>query len=207
MPETSGDDDPAVRNMPLWRMVQIEVRCERWVNALSHVASRAPGASNTYFTSMNLARPEAREILGHGAADEVEQARDLVGGPFQQSVHMLRAVMAWPLPPVGRVLENGDRSERALNALSLPVSVPASPDVGPDLRAKDIVVICFGVARQRVKVDGQEDVEITLERGSEALRMQHGPRALGPQTRALRKSLLESFVSPGTHVAMMMTIA
>ena len=181
MTQTTRNDYPAMCNMPLWRMVQIEVGCERWVDALGHITRCAPCASGSDFAHMNLVRPEAREVLGHGAPDEIEQALDLVGGPFQQGVHMLRAVMTWPLSPVGWVLENGDRSERALDALSLAVSVPAAPDVGPDLRAEDIVVVCFGVARQRVEVDGQEDIEITLERGSEALRMKHGPGALGPQ--------------------------
>ena len=172
--------------MPLWRMVQIEVRCERWVNALCHVARCAPCASVNDFARVNLVRPEAREVPGHGAPDEIEQALDLVGGPFQQGVHVFRAIMTWPLSPVGWVLENGDRSEWALDALSLAVSVPAAPDVSPDLRAENIVVICLRVSRQRVEVDGQKDVEITLERGSEALRMKHRPGALGPQAGAFR---------------------
>lgn len=167
-------------------MVQIEVGCERWVDALGHVTRCAPCASDTDFAHVNLVRPEAREVFGHGAADKIEQALDLVGGPFQQGVHVFRTVMTWPFSPIGRVLENGDRSERALDALSLAVSVPATPDVGPDLRAEDVVVICLRGARQRVEVDGQEDIEITLERGSEALRMQHRPGALGPQAEAFR---------------------
>ncbi|KLE35966.1 hypothetical protein AAW00_06350 [Aurantiacibacter luteus] len=72
MTQAARDDDPAMCNMPLWRMVQMEVGCEGRVDALSHVAGRAPGASNTYFTYMNLARPEAREVFGHSAANEIE---------------------------------------------------------------------------------------------------------------------------------------
>lgn len=62
----------------LRRMGQVEMRCERWVDPLCSVTRCVPCASDTYFTYMNLARPEAREVFGHGTAEKIEQALDLV---------------------------------------------------------------------------------------------------------------------------------